>query len=92
MNIQEITDLADQLIFNKTGKHLDDLQIQILKEVFEGKKYAKIARNCNCTEGYVKTVASDLWKSLSEQMGEPIRKSNFKSVMERFYNSNSFYS
>jgi len=88
MNIQEITDLADQLIFNKTGKHLDDLQIQILKEAFEGNKYAKIAKNSNCSEGYIKTVASELWKVLSDEIGETIKKSNFKSAMERFYISN----
>ncbi len=88
MNIQEITDLADQLVFNKTGKHLDDLQIQILKETFEGQKYAKIAKICNCSEGYVKTIASELWKILSEKIGETIKKSNFKSAMERFYISN----
>jgi hypothetical protein len=82
----------DQLIFYNTGKHLDDLQIDILTEAFEGKKYAEIAKNCNCSEGYIKTVACELWKILSEEIGETIKKSNFKGAMERFYNSNGFYS
>ncbi len=39
MDIQEILNLADHLIFNKTGKHLDDLQQVILRGTFQGKKY-----------------------------------------------------
>ena len=38
MDIQEILNLADHLIFNKTGKHLEDLQQAILRGVFQGKK------------------------------------------------------
>ncbi|MDY7024605.1 MAG: ATPase, partial [Cyanobacteriota bacterium] len=88
MDIEDILTLADQQIFHHTGKHLDDLQKAILLGTLQGEKYAKIAEECQCTEGYVKDVASQLWKVLSEALGEEIKKSNFRSTLERLSYSN----
>jgi hypothetical protein len=88
MDIEEILLLADHLVFTQTGQHLDDLQKGILKGSMQSQGYAAIADDRNCTEGYVKTVASDLWKILSEKLGEDIKKTNVKSAIERFYVSN----
>ncbi|MBD1923411.1 ATP-binding protein [Microcoleus sp. FACHB-831] len=91
MELQEILRFADELVFAKTGNHLDDLQQAILRETFQGQKYAKIAQDRSCSEGYVRSSASDLWKILSEVLGEDISKTNVKSILERakFYNSAS---
>lgn len=83
MNIEDIIKLVDSLVFEYSNKHLGNLEQCILKETLTGEKYSNIADRCNCTEGYVKTVASDLWKKLSQQLGEEIKKSNFRATMER---------
>ncbi|WP_254174168.1 NB-ARC domain-containing protein [Planktothrix pseudagardhii] len=83
MDIQEVLKIADHLVFNHTGKHLDDRQKTVLEGVWEGKKYTDIADNIHCSEGYVRDTASDLWKILSNLSGEDVNKSNFRSALER---------
>ncbi|NES69961.1 MAG: AAA family ATPase [Okeania sp. SIO2D1] len=84
MDIQEILNLADHLIFNKTGKHLDDLQQVILRGTFQGKKYSEIAQEFQCTNGHVRDVASELWKTFSETFGEQVNKSNLRTTFDRW--------
>ncbi|NER04040.1 MAG: NACHT domain-containing protein [Okeania sp. SIO3C4] len=84
MDIQEILNLADHLIFNKTGKHLDDLQQVILRGTFQGKKYSEIAQEFQCTNGHVRDVASELWKTFSETFGEQVNKSNLRTAFDRW--------
>ncbi|NEP41990.1 MAG: NACHT domain-containing protein [Okeania sp. SIO2G4] len=84
MDIQEILNLADHLIFNQTGKHLDDLQQVILRGTFQGKKYSEIAQEFQCTNGHVRDVASELWKTFSETFGEQVNKSNLRTTFDRW--------
>lgn len=83
MDIKEVLKLADNLFFAKTGNHLDDLQEAILRGTVRGKRYSQIAEDFHCSEGYVRNVASQLWKILSEVVGEEVSKSNFRATLER---------
>lgn len=83
MDIKEVLKLADDIVFKKTGKHLDDLEQAILKGVWQNEKYSKIAEEFHCSEGHVKDVASDLWKRISDILGEDVSKSNLRSTIER---------
>jgi len=92
MELKEVLRFADEKVFAKTGKHLEDLQEAILKEVLQGRKYAaKVAQDRDCSEGYVRVAASELWKLLSEVLGEDVSKGNVRAILERakFYNSYS---
>jgi len=92
MELKEVLRFADDKVFSKTGKHLDDLQEAILKEALQGRKYAtKIAQDRACSEGYVRVAASELWKILSDVFGEEVSKVNVRAILERakFYNSPS---
>ena len=92
MELQEVLRFADEKVFSKTGKHLDDLQEAILKEALQGRKYAtKVAQDRNCSEGYVRVAASELWKILSDVFGEEVSKVNVRAILERakFYNHSS---
>jgi AAA+ ATPase superfamily predicted ATPase len=91
MELKEVLRFADEKVFSKTGKHLDDLQEAILKETLQGRKYAKIAQDRDCSEGYVRVAASELWKILSDVFGEEVSKVNVRAILERakFYNSYS---
>jgi AAA domain len=92
MELKEVLRFADDKVFSKTGKHLDDLQEAILKETLQGRKYAaKVAQDRDCSDGYVRVAASELWKILSDVFGEEVSKVNVRAILERanFYNSPS---
>ncbi|MBD1813432.1 hypothetical protein H6F65_17445 [Microcoleus sp. FACHB-DQ6] len=89
MDTTEVLKYLDELVFAQTGKHLDSLQIAIIKGVLSGRKYADIAKEYQCTRGHAKDEAYALWQILSKTLGKDLNKSNFRASMERlgFYNS-----
>ena len=87
MDVAEVLKLADELMFESTSKHLDDLERSIVEGVCQGKKYGQVAEESYCTEGYVTDIAANLWKALSDALGEKVSKSSFKSAIERYYSS-----
>jgi hypothetical protein len=89
MDIQEVLKIADDLVFAKTGKHLNHLQEGILRGTWQRQKYPEIAKTCHRSEPHVKKVAAKLWKLLSETLGEDINQSNFAYTVERWQFSNT---
>jgi hypothetical protein len=84
MNLKEMLNFADRIVFEKTGQHLDDLQEAVLKGTLQHETYKHVAKDFDCSESRVRNAASELWQLLSEELGEDISKSNFRSAMERF--------
>ena len=84
MNLKEALKIADRIIFDKTGQHLDDLQKAVLKGTLERETYKHIAKEFDCSESNVRQIGSELWQILSEELGEDVNKKNFPSAMERF--------
>ncbi|MDJ1177321.1 hypothetical protein PJF56_00445 [Roseofilum sp. BLCC_M91] len=80
---------VDQLVFEKTGKHLDSLQLAILKGVLNSQKYSEIAEKYGCTTGHATDEGYKLWQILSEILGEDVHKSNFCAIAERLGIANS---
>ncbi|MBD2485025.1 NB-ARC domain-containing protein [Planktothrix sp. FACHB-1365] len=89
MDVQTILKWADELMFIKTGTHLNSLQQAVLTGVWHNQKYGEIAERYHCSEANVKRVASNLWETISEELGEKVNKSNFRATMERYNISNS---
>jgi NB-ARC domain len=85
MDIAEVLKIADDLMFDSTSKYLDNLQRSIVEAVWEGKTYKDIADNTDRSEGHIRDSAATLWKDISEAVGRNVRRSNFKSVIERSY-------
>ncbi|MEG4505840.1 NB-ARC domain-containing protein [Microcoleus sp. F6_B4] len=83
MNLKEMVKLADDMVFAKTGKHLNDLQEKILRGTWQHEDYNEIAKDVNLSEARVREVGMELWQSLSQELGEKVSKSNFRSAMER---------
>ncbi len=83
MEVQEVLKIADDIVFAKTGKHLDHLQEGILRGTWQRQKYPEIAKTCYRSEAHVKKVAAKLWKLLSQTLGEEINQSNFRYTVER---------
>ncbi|MEG4331545.1 NB-ARC domain-containing protein [Microcoleus sp. AT8-B1] len=89
MNLTEVLKLAEDLVFARTGKHLNDLQERILRGTWEDEGYKEIAKAVNRSEDRVREVGMELWQTLSEELGEDVTKSNFRSAIKRFQVSNS---
>ena len=85
-----VLNLLDELVFAKTDQHLDYLQKTILQGTLEGYKYSDIAKESHLSEGHIRDTASELWKILSEVLGEDITKSNIRAVLKKhsFINNN----
>ncbi len=83
MNIQEALLFADEIVFKETGKHLDDIQLGLIEGVLQRKKYSEIAKDLNCTEGYLKDMGYELWKLFSQFFEEDVNKSNLRSSLLR---------
>ena len=88
MSLEEALKMADEIVFEKTGQHLDDLQKAVLQGTLKHKRYRQIAEDFDYSESCIRGVGAELWKILSEELGEDVNKSNFRSAMERWQNSN----
>ncbi len=75
--------IADTLIFNQTGNHLNTLQTSIFRGAWSGQKYEEIAQANYCSDSHVKMVGSNLWELLSEALEEKVTKKNFRAVLQR---------
>ncbi|MBD2335944.1 AAA-like domain-containing protein [Calothrix sp. FACHB-156] len=85
-DIQGGLKFVEQLIYAKTGKSLTDIQKAVLQESWDGqrKTYNQIAEEFQYSASYIKqTVAPQLWKLLSEVLGEKVNKTNIHAVIER---------
>jgi hypothetical protein len=91
MDIQKVLCFLDDLVVDRTGQHLDDVQLGVIEGVLKRQKYSEIAQVLNCTEGYAKDTGYELWKILSDVFQEEVSKNNLKTVLLRkgmIYNSN----
>ncbi|MFP5272059.1 NB-ARC domain-containing protein [Coleofasciculus sp.] len=91
MDVQEVLNWTDNLVFSKTGKHLDSLQKAVVEGTWQRQKYPEIARNCNRTHDRIKQVARELWQLISAELGEDVRQSNFRAILEQVEFSNVLY-
>ncbi len=96
MNVNQVLQFVDRLVVERTGKHLDDVQRAVVEGTWERQTYDDIAQKCHVTKNHVGDVGAELWQLLSEILGEDIKKTNFRSNLERVYiessdNSNNIY-
>ena len=89
MTVDEVVKFVDKMVFEKTGKHLDDIQTAVVEGTWKRQTYDYIASEYNLSSSHVGDVGSELWQLLSEILHEDIKKTNFRSTLERVYYINS---
>ncbi|MBC6421461.1 MAG: hypothetical protein GDA43_04020 [Hormoscilla sp. SP5CHS1] len=89
MDWQAVLNSIDDLVFQQTGKHLDSLQMEILKGYLNGQKYEEIAETYKCSTGNAKDKGYEILQLLSDILGENLNKYNFRAVVERLGFANS---
>jgi hypothetical protein len=88
MNVTEVLQLVDQLVFKHTGNHLNDLQKNAILGIWQGQTYSEIASNFGYdSENYIGKISRQLYEILSKELGEDVTKSNFCWSIERIANS-----
>ncbi|MEZ2320470.1 MAG: hypothetical protein ACBR15_15865 [Microcoleus sp.] len=83
MQVHEVLQFVDKVVYAKTGQHLNDLQRGIIEGTLKRQNYPDIAENCGCSAGHAKDVGYELLQMLSDVFDEPVDKKNLKSVLER---------
>ncbi|MEH2400574.1 AAA family ATPase [Nostoc sp.] len=86
MGAEEALEFVDNLVFLKTGEHLDKTQRIILRHLWEDEKrtYQDIANSRGYTEAHLKAVGAELWHLLSKVIGVKVSKSTFQGVVQGF--------
>lgn len=85
MHSEEISNIADKIVFSFTNKHLTDLQTNLLKASCKNTTYEEFAESCGYNVDYIKKdIGSELWKLLSQAVGEKVSKKNFRQALERY--------
>lgn len=76
--------IADAVIFAHCGEHLTDLETTIFRGSWHKKTYQDIAAAANFNEDYLRgTIGQDLWRKLSDALGERVEKRNFRQALAR---------
>ncbi|WP_341734301.1 hypothetical protein [Microcoleus sp. EPA2] len=88
MDSPQIVQFVDDAVCAKTGKHLNNLQRKIIAGILNRKKYSDVAETYGYSSQHVKKASHELLQMLSEVFGEPVKKSNLESVLERHINQN----
>ena len=73
-----------EVIKERTGLDLNDLQIAILKGAYYNECYDRIAGKYGCSKDHAKRVGSSLWSLLSTCFGQAVDKRNVKVMLDRF--------
>jgi len=85
MDADEACRIADAAVFAETGRHLKDVEKFILSGACAGETYELIAEANGYAASYFKKYAGpELWKLLSQALGETVRKTNFREVLGRW--------
>ena len=81
MTLEEALDLVESTLEANRGKHLSTPEKIILKAAWENETYSTVAESLYISVGHIKDVASLLWQSLSELLGEKVTKNNFRHLL-----------
>lgn len=80
MTIEEAIAVIEQLL--ERGR-LTKVQEIVFRGAWTGETYADIARASDYDEGHIKDVGAELWRSLSQVLGEKVTKNNLQGAIRR---------
>ncbi|AFY93494.1 NB-ARC domain-containing protein [Chamaesiphon minutus] len=80
MTADEALALLDRLL---QAQSLRDLQEQVFRHAWEGCTYPKMAELIGYDTGYIRDVGYELWRQLTQVLGEPVTKNNLQAVLRR---------
>jgi WD40 repeat protein len=80
MTVEEALGLADIILGDK---RLTDRQQLVFRECWEGKTYQEIAELTNYSPVYIRSIGFQVWRMLSQALGERVTLNNVRAVLRR---------
>jgi WD40 repeat protein len=87
MDAEESWLFVNELVFAKTQIRLQKIHQDVFQKAWQGEKYSTIAEDLDYNEQYIKDIGSELWKLLTEVLGEPVKKPTVQTVLQMHYRS-----
>jgi hypothetical protein len=83
-DLKEAIRIANQALSTRVKRNLTDVEVLVLTGAWNREEYDQIAAKHQYATSYIsQDVAPKLWKTLSEALGEKVKKSNFKEALKR---------
>lgn len=80
----EALKVADAAVYEKTGNHLSDIEVKVLRGAWDGDSYEQIAEKFGYSVNYIRAdVGSKLWEKLSNALAEEVTKKKFQEALKR---------
>ncbi|MGH2414389.1 MAG: AAA-like domain-containing protein, partial [Microcystaceae cyanobacterium] len=90
-DLKEAIKIANQALSAKVKRNLTDVEIIVLEGAWNREEYDRMATKHQYATSYLsQDVAPKLWKTLSEALGEKVKKSNFKEALKRHWEQQIF--
>ena len=80
MTADEALALLDTLLQEQS---LRDIQELVFRHSWEGCTYPDMAERIGYDTGYIRDVGSELWRQLTQILGEPVTKNSLQAVLRR---------
>ncbi len=81
---QVVLGVVDTAVFTTTGKHLSNIEVMVLQGSWQGQRYPQIAAQNGYALEYLKNdIGPQLWKRLSQCLGEKVSKANLRAVLQQ---------
>jgi hypothetical protein len=84
MTGQEALRIIDRLLEQHQRGTLKTIQAAIVLQVWNRGSYQAIGSELGYEPEYIKNVAAQLWRLLSELVGEKVCKGNLRSILESY--------
>lgn len=83
MDFEQAFNVVDAAVFANCGRHLNNVEMLMLKGAWQGQTYEQISEANQYSVSYLaRTVGPQFWQMLSQALGEPVSKTNFKSALQ----------
>jgi hypothetical protein len=82
-----LIEFTDAKVFKRTNRHLKDVEVIVLKGVFEGKTYNEIAQTSHYSAQYLQQDASPRLFQLLSRIFETNRYALIKTILQQYSNS-----
>jgi WD40 repeat protein len=84
MEFEQAFAIVNAAMYHCFGRYLKDVEVTILRGSWDNLTYEQIAESSRYSISYIRRhVGAQFWKLLSQALGEPVSKTNFRSALER---------
>jgi WD40 repeat protein len=85
MDVDRALTVTNEAVSTICDSPLSDVEIHLLTGAWQGQTYDQIASAYGYSANYLRCdVGNKFWKRLSQALGEPVNKTNFRAAIERY--------